>query len=173
MPSCSIVLTLSLSLSVCVCVCMRACACVFSFIRPSCAECRTNPKDPIKQLVIGAVAGGASRFLTAPLERIRIMMMAGDGVTPFGAVASVLKGEGPAGLWRGCTPKILKVMPGSAIQFATFARVKSLFMRLNKDGDIKPWQTLAAGAAAGFASTIVVSHARVQPSLPLFPYFHC
>lgn len=116
----------------------------------------TNPKDPIKQLVIGAVAGGASRFLTAPLERIRIMMMAGDGVTPFGAVASVLKGEGPAGLWRGCTPKILKVMPGSAIQFATFARVKSLFMRLNKDGDIKPWQTLAAGAAAGFASTIVV-----------------
>ena len=88
----------------------------------------TNPKEPLKQLFVGGAAGAASRFLTAPLQRVRVVLMASKGgQTIPGVIAEVAKKEGVLGFWRGSTPRILKVMPGSAIQFAAFASVKNSF----------------------------------------------
>ena len=93
----------------------------------------TNPKEPLKQLFVGGAAGAASRFLTAPLQRVRVVLMASKGgQTIPGVIAEVAKKEGVLGFWRGSTPRILKVMPGSAIQFAAFASVKNFFLKRSK-----------------------------------------
>ena len=70
---------------------MRACACVFSFILPSCAECRTNPKDPIKQLFIGAIAGPIARevFSTVFRNSTTAAAVAAAAVTAPVALAAI------------------------------------------------------------------------------------
>ncbi|QDZ23963.1 mitochondrial substrate carrier protein [Chloropicon primus] len=117
----------------------------------------TNPREPLKQLVVGGAAGAASRFLTAPLQRVRVVLMASkDGLGIPGVVRQVAAKEGVLGFWRGSTPRILKVMPGSAIQFATFASVKNFFLKRSKTGEITVPQTLLAGATAGATACLVV-----------------
>lgn len=117
----------------------------------------TNPREPLKQLLVGGVAGAASRFLTAPLQRVRVVLMASKGgVGILGAAKDVAASEGLLGFWRGSTPRILKVMPGSAIQFAAFASVKNFFLRRSKTGEVTVPQTLLAGGLAGATACLVV-----------------
>ena len=116
----------------------------------------TNPKEPLKNLLVGGVAGAASRFLTHPLQRVRVVLMASKGGTPLAVLKQVVRDEGVLGLWRGSTPRILKVMPGSAIQFATFAAVKDFFLKRSKTGEISVPETLIAGGVAGATACLVV-----------------
>ena len=116
----------------------------------------TNPKEPLKQLLVGGAAGAASRFLTAPLQRIRVVLMASKGMNPVSVFKQVATEEGIAGFFRGSTPRILKVMPGSAIQFAAFASVKNYFLRKSKTGEISVPETLIAGGLAGMTACLVV-----------------
>lgn len=109
----------------------------------------TNPRDPAKNLVVGAAAGAVSRFLTAPLERLRVILMAQKDATALAAVRAVVRDEGVAGLWRGSAAKILKVMPASAIQFTAFAAFKNLFLSRSRTGELTVPETLASGALAG------------------------
>jgi len=116
----------------------------------------TNPKEPLKQLLVGGAAGAASRFLTAPLQRVRVVLMASKGATIAGAAKEILAKEGFFAFWRGSTPRIIKVMPGSAIQFATFASVKNFFLNRSETGSITVPQTLLSGALAGATACLVV-----------------
>uniref|UniRef100_A0A7S2YX55 EF-hand domain-containing protein n=1 Tax=Chloropicon laureae TaxID=464258 RepID=A0A7S2YX55_9CHLO len=129
----------------------------YCWMGSSCDRVITNPREPLKQLLVGGVAGAASRFITAPLQRVRVVLMASQaGQAPLAVVKEVFKAEGLAGFWRGSTPRILKVMPGSAIQFATFASVKNFFLRRSKTGEVTVPQTLIAGGVAGMAACLVV-----------------
>ena len=115
----------------------------------------TNPRDPAKNLVVGAAAGAVSRFLTAPLERLRVILMAQKDATALAAVRAVVRDEGAAGLWRGSAAKILKVMPASAIQFTAFAAFKNLFLSRSRTGELTVPETLASGALAGLVRWVL------------------
>jgi solute carrier family 25 phosphate transporter 23/24/25/41 len=128
----------------------------YCWMGSSCDRVITNPNEPFKQLLVGGVAGAASRFLTAPLQRVRVVLMASKGGTVLGAMRDVAGTEGLKGFWRGATPRIIKVMPGSAIQFATFAAVKNFFLRRSKTGEISVPETLLAGGLAGVTACVVV-----------------
>lgn len=48
-----------------------------------------------------------------------------EGHTPkysglFQSCAVIAKEEGPAALWKGITPRLLRIMPGQAITFMTY-----------------------------------------------------
>ena len=80
----------------------------------------TNPRDPFKQLAIGGIAGAASRTFTAPIERVRVMLMASKGVGAVDLLKQTLKEDGVVGLWRGNMAKVSKVVPAAAIQFFVY-----------------------------------------------------
>ena len=136
----------------------------------SCDRVVTSPRDPLKQLVIGGIAGAASRTFTAPIERVRVMLMSSSGGKSAGQLLrGVLQEDGVAGLWRGNGAKVAKVIPSSAIQFFVYNQTKELFLRLReakaaaqgggKKGaptEISAAERLLAGAVSAIAATLTM-----------------
>ncbi|EFJ06521.1 hypothetical protein SELMODRAFT_135271 [Selaginella moellendorffii] len=121
--------------------------------------------------VAGAVAGGISRTIVAPLDVIKIRFQVqleptsrrlsqGSSSFPGGvskytgiaqAMRDIFREEGIPGLWRGNVPALLLVMPYTAIQFVALQGFRSTF---SKGGDVSPVLSYVSGAAAGCAATI-------------------
>lgn len=77
------------------------------------------PSDPLSRFLAGGLAGAVSRTATAPLERLRTMMMADTANTRLlPTMRKMWASGGFLGLWRGNLASVAKVMPQSAIQFA-------------------------------------------------------
>ena len=74
----------------------------------------------VDSFISGAVSGSVAAFLTTPFDvgKTRRQVSAGDP-RGSGSMARVLyniwRTEGVSGLWRGCTPRMLKVAPACAI----------------------------------------------------------
>ena len=113
----------------------------------------------------GAVAGALGKTLTAPLDRVKLLMQTGGGLET-GALASAAKGGGLLrslaavgadggirGYWRGNTPQLLKVVPYSAVQLATYEALKRTLADPDT-GRLSVVSRLAAGAAAGAVATL-------------------
>lgn len=108
-------------------------------------------------LVTGGVAGGVSRTVTNPLERLKILRQLG---TPEYANMSVLKAmikfgqlEGFKGFFKGNGSNCLKIIPFSAIEFWTFEVAKSHFLTGDQKTNSKI-PLLLCGSLAGINATI-------------------
>lgn len=119
--------------------------------------------------VAGAVSGISSRTLTAPLDRIKLMLQAGDAL-PLGtkptfvvstaasgrlrnAARAILSDGGVRAFWQGNGANVLKVMPESAIKFYVYDQIKVAKLT----GDLLPVsERLFAGCIAGAVSQLVV-----------------
>ncbi|KIJ49521.1 hypothetical protein M422DRAFT_225317 [Sphaerobolus stellatus SS14] len=86
-----------------------------------------------RKLSCGALAGSISQTLTYPFDVLRRKMQVvgmAKGSTDYkysgavGALRYILKTEGPAGLYRGLWPNLLKVAPSIATSFFTYELVK-------------------------------------------------
>ena len=85
----------------------------------------------VKHLTAGGIAGAISRTSVSPLERMKILFqIQGPGVTSYqGIIPSFLKitrEEGVRGYFRGNGTNIIRIVPYSAIQFASYERYKSV-----------------------------------------------
>ncbi|KVI11357.1 Mitochondrial carrier domain-containing protein [Cynara cardunculus var. scolymus] len=92
----------------------------------------------------GAVAGAAAKTVTAPLDRIKLIMQ---------ALVSVGTQEGVKGYWKGNLAQVLRILPYSAVQLFAYESYKKLYR--GKDGELSVIGRLAAGASAGMTSTFV------------------
>ncbi|CAO2203133.1 unnamed protein product [Urochloa humidicola] len=111
----------------------------------------------------GAAAGAAAKTVTAPLDRVKILMqthsvrVAGEtakkGVGFLEAIADIGKEEGLKGYWKGNLPQVIRIIPYSAVQLFSYEVYKKIFRR--KDGELTVFGRLAAGACAGMTSTLV------------------
>ncbi|XP_052174595.1 probable envelope ADP,ATP carrier protein, chloroplastic isoform X2 [Diospyros lotus] len=111
----------------------------------------------------GAVAGAAAKTVTAPLDRIKLLMQthglrAGQEVAKKGigfieAFALIGKQEGIKGYWKGNLPQVIRIIPYSAVQLFSYEAYKKLFR--GKDGELSVIGRLFAGACAGMTSTFV------------------
>ncbi|KAF8724152.1 hypothetical protein HU200_021168 [Digitaria exilis] len=111
----------------------------------------------------GAAAGAAAKTVTAPLDRVKILMqthsvrVAGEsgkkGVGFLEAIADIGKEEGLKGYWKGNLPQVIRIIPYSAVQLFSYEVYKKIFQR--KDGELTVFGRLAAGACAGMTSTLV------------------
>ncbi|XP_028770467.1 thylakoid ADP,ATP carrier protein, chloroplastic [Neltuma alba] len=120
------------------------------------------PKDAALFLA-GAIAGAAAKTVTAPLDRIKILMQthgvragqesAKKAINFIEAVTVIGKEEGIRGYWKGNLPQVIRVIPYSAVQLFAYEIYKKLFRR--KDGELSVVGRLAAGACAGMTSTFV------------------
>jgi hypothetical protein len=93
-------------------------------------------RDTLYQLAAGGAAGAVARTFVAPVDRVKILMQtqhvnAGAQPKYFSLVQSIktiVKDEGVAKLWRGNGVNCIRVVPYSGFQFASYDKIKSLFL---------------------------------------------
>ncbi|XVF08276.1 hypothetical protein REPUB_Repub06bG0212500 [Reevesia pubescens] len=118
----------------------------------------------------GAIAGAAAKTVTAPLDRIKLLMQthgvragqesAKKAIGFIEAIVLIGNDEGIKGYWKGNLPQVIRVLPYSAVQFFAYETYKKLFK--GKDGELSVIGRLAAGACAGMTSTFV-SDSVIEP----------
>ena len=122
-----------------------------------------------RQLVAGGGAGAISRTLTAPLERVKIILQVQDvtkkalrtkrykGV--FDVLRRVPREQGVLAFWRGNGVNVARIVPNSAIKFSTFDTYKRIAMP-DGEGEFKDrpkelfLRKMACGGLSG-ASTLI------------------
>ena len=89
-----------------------------------------------KYLIAGGIAGAISRTATAPLDRIRVLLMCKTGNTQVNSASYSRIAEarnllriiyadgGLSAFWRGNGVNIVKIIPESAIRFYVFESCK-------------------------------------------------
>jgi solute carrier family 25 phosphate transporter 23/24/25/41 len=112
-------------------------------------------------LLAGGIAGAAARTITAPLDRVKILMQtqrisAAGGSDKYTslwqALSRVAREDGIKGYWRGNLANCIRVVPYSATQFVTFEHLKHISFA----GFLPPiMQRLSYGAMAGMAASLV------------------
>ncbi|KAL8129405.1 hypothetical protein V2J09_018560 [Rumex salicifolius] len=111
----------------------------------------------------GAIAGAAAKTVTAPLDRIKLLMQtygvrvgqesAKKAIGFIEAITMIGRDEGLKGYWKGNLPQVIRIIPYSAVQLYSYEIYKKLFR--GKDGELSVIGRLAAGACAGMTSTFV------------------
>ncbi|KAI3750440.1 hypothetical protein L2E82_21076 [Cichorium intybus] len=111
----------------------------------------------------GAFSGAAAKTVTAPLDRIKLIMQthglrvgqesAKKAIGFIQAFVAVGKQEGIKGYWKGNFAQVARVLPYSAVQLFAYDTYKKLFR--GSDGELSIIGRLAAGACAGMTSTLV------------------
>jgi solute carrier family 25 citrate transporter 1 len=100
-----------------------------------------NTKEllPWQSLVLGAISGGFGPLCNNPLDVVKTRLQKqvikpGKTAKYTGivqAIGKISKEEGTMALWKGITPRLMRIMPGQAITFMTYEAVSS---SLTKNG---------------------------------------
>jgi solute carrier family 25 phosphate transporter 23/24/25/41 len=112
--------------------------------------------DSVKQFISGGVAGGVSRTVVSPLERMKIIFQV-QGPEPaqyrgvVGTLVKIWREEGILGYMRGNGTNVVRIVPYSAVQFASYEQFKRLLMEKGKT-ELDTPRRLTAGALAGITS---------------------
>lgn len=92
---------------------------------------------PWQHLILGGVSGGVGPCLNNPLDVVKTRMqkqVIRNGEVPKynGLVQSctvIAKEEGAAALWKGLTPRLMRIMPGQAITFTVYEAVSKMLQQ--------------------------------------------
>jgi solute carrier family 25 phosphate transporter 23/24/25/41 len=112
-----------------------------------------------RHLASGAIAGGLSRTLTNPLERLKMLrqLQIGDylGQSMGKALYYMGKSEGFYGMFKGNFVNVLKVVPFAACEFFFYEQFKQLIYgeNLPKSSFIP---RLICGSLSGMVSSIII-----------------
>lgn len=111
-------------------------------------------------LLCGAVAGGVSRTLTAPVDRIKTLLQAnahleGERVTGVVQAARLIWRRGALGFFSGNMVNCIKVAPENATKFLTYDLATRIFAGTG-DKDVSVPERFASGAFAGLVSSTAV-----------------
>jgi len=121
--------------------------------------------------MLGGIAGGVSKTVVSPLERVKLLLQVQDASTQIGEGAKtvkyrgftdcmvrVYKEQGVISYWRGNWANVLRYFPTQALNFAFKEKYQKLFVRHDKKTDF--WKffagMLASGGAAGATSLAFV-----------------
>lgn len=124
---------------------------------------------PLVLFTAGALSGAIAKTLTAPLDRVKILLQVKGGMQGgtlgaaaaegnlVKAMAAIWQQEGALGYWKGNLPQVLKVVPYSAAQLYSYEVFKTVFR--GKKEKLSVPRRLAAGACAGMFATLVSARA--------------
>lgn len=108
-----------------------------------------------KKLLLGGFAGFLSRTLTAPIDRVRILMMtAKDRISISHAIKQSVSDGGIRALWKGNGVNCVKITPEMAIKLFVFDMLKKSLA--NDSSNITFTERLLSGSVAGLLSQTTV-----------------
>lgn len=121
-------------------------------------ECRGGDLETVsKQFTAGAIAGAASRTVTAPMDRIKLVYQITPGQKRMRQVIETLQNEGGLrSFWRGNLINILKTAPKTSIRFGTYDYIKVLYKERVGTEAVSCWTRLVAGSVAGLISQTAI-----------------
>jgi len=132
---------------------------------------KQNVFDPISfltNLAAGGTAGGIAKTITAPIERVKILLQLQDVSTQissdkryngiFDCFRRVSKEQGISSFWRGNLANVVRYFPTQAFNFAFKDSYKKFIVRHNPKTDKLLFflENLACGGAAGASSLLIV-----------------
>ncbi|XP_051140080.1 calcium-dependent mitochondrial ATP-magnesium/phosphate carrier protein 1-like [Andrographis paniculata] len=87
--------------------------------------------EPWETIAVGAVTGGLTAVLTTPFDVIKTRMMTtpGRNVSLWLIAISVVRQEGPLGLFKGAVPRFFWVAPLGSINFAGYELLRKAMDR--------------------------------------------
>jgi len=111
----------------------------------------------IENFMLSGVAGGISKTVAAPIERVKLLVQNQDEMIkqgrldkPYSGVMDCVKrtmaSEGLVPFWRGNTANVLRYFPTQALNFAFKDQIKALFA-ISKDAS--PTKKFAVNIASG------------------------
>ncbi|EXJ78345.1 solute carrier family 25, member 46 [Capronia epimyces CBS 606.96] len=122
----------------------------------------------------GAASGAFTSLLLTPIELVKCKMQvpippsdmaAKLGYTsaqppgPLALVRTIFRTQGILGFWHGQLGTLIRETGGSAAWFGSYEGVKMLFLKydpsVSQIADVKVWQQMCAGAAAGMSYNFV------------------
>eukprot|EP00899_Mesostigma_viride_P013061 jgi/Mesvir1/21756/Mv04161-RA.1 len=120
--------------------------------------------ESLALFISGAIAGGLAKTLTAPFDRIKILLQVKSlnignavGRSASGgfmkAFMTIAQEEGIMGYWKGNLPQVVRTIPYAAAQLYSYEYFKRAFK--GDAEDISVPKRLAAGACAGMVSTLL------------------
>lgn len=105
----------------------------------------------------GGIAGAVSRTVTAPLDRIKVLMQASHGENTLNIISSTKKiynSSGIKGFWKGNGVNCIKLFPETAIRFYVYELLRAGF---NIDTDHADVMTrFLTGSIAGLVSQSII-----------------
>jgi len=123
----------------------------------------------VEDFMIGGVAAAVSKTVSAPIERIKLLIQNQDEMIKAGRLSEPYKGivdcfsrtiksEGVGPLWRGNTANVIRYFPTQALNFAFKDYFKALFGRDKDKHGYAAWflGNMASGGAAGACSLLFV-----------------
>lgn len=104
--------------------------------------------EPWETIVVGAVSGGLAAVATTPFDVMKTRMMTapqGQPVSMSMIFFSILRHEGPLGLFKGAVPRFFWIAPLGAMNFAGYELAKKAMVK-NDDmaADQLPQKKLAS-----------------------------
>ncbi|KAI3761464.1 hypothetical protein L1987_51881 [Smallanthus sonchifolius] len=122
-----------------------------------------------RYLIAGGVAGAASRTVTAPLDRLKVILQVQTCNSSIrSTIKNIWKEGGVLSFFRGNGLNVVKVAPESAIKFYTYEMLKK-FVGRNEKGDIGTSGRLLSGGMAGaVAQTAIYPMDLVKTRLQTF-----
>ncbi|GAB7341194.1 hypothetical protein MBLNU457_7483t2 [Dothideomycetes sp. NU457] len=125
---------------------------------PTFVSTRAWLSEPVvASFMAGGVAGAVSRTVVSPLERLKILyQIQSVGRNEYKmpihkALGKIWREEGFAGFMKGNGSNCIRIVPYSAIQFASYNFYKRFF-ESNPGSPLNPLQRLSCGAIAGITS---------------------
>ena len=132
---------------------------------PTLALVAQIPK-PAYFFAAGAVAGAIGKTVTAPLDRIKVLLQVKGGFSGaavvqaaqsggfFPTMRAIFREEGLRSFWKGNVPQVIRVLPYSAMQLYGYEQIKVLMNVEEGDQKWRVVKSLVAGASAGMIATI-------------------
>ena len=115
-------------------------------------------KDVLKHLLVGAVSGGVSRTIVAPLERAKIeymldsSTMARDGGL-VGTLTRIWRNEGPGGWFRGNALNVARIAPTKAVELFIYDKFKATILQNEDQTELTGGQRMLGGSVASMCGT--------------------
>ncbi|KAL3473339.1 mitochondrial carrier domain-containing protein [Aspergillus californicus] len=116
--------------------------------------------QPVESFISGALAGGVATASTYPLDLLRTRFAAqGSGahrVYPslLSSVRDIVRHEGAAGFFRGCSAAIGQILPYMGLFFATYETLRPV-MASTYDASSMPLPPGSGDAAAGVMASVL------------------
>ncbi len=143
-----------------------------STTKKSPAPAAGTKRDPVVSFLLdlaaGGTAGGISKTVVAPIERVKLILQTQDASSQitketrykgiFDTFRRLPAEQGISSLWRGNLANVVRYFPTQALNFAFKDKYKRIFVRHDPRTDF--WKffagNLASGGAAGATSLLFV-----------------
>uniref|UniRef100_A0A0D9XVX1 Mitochondrial carrier protein n=1 Tax=Leersia perrieri TaxID=77586 RepID=A0A0D9XVX1_9ORYZ len=110
--------------------------CLYAEAKKAAQHVLNRDLEPWENIAMGALSGGLAAVVTTPFDVMKTRMMTAPPGTPVSMqliVFSILRNEGPLGLFKGAIPRFFWIAPLGSMNFAGYELTKKAMIQAESD----------------------------------------